>query len=180
MTLERHRDEAIRLIHNRLTESRDLPDIEKLNYQGSLGGAQECAGDIAGVRATAQQMLGLLETLSQKDPDNPFFVSGLSQVHAALGEKDAAIKEAEHAIALLPSAKDAVAGPLLEENLAAVEVSVGEKDSAIPRLQHLLEIPYVNPLTPARLRLDPQWDSLRGDPRFQKLINARDSAKTKP
>ena len=71
-------------------------------------------------------------------------------------------------------------GPTYEENLASVEALVGDKNHAIPRLQRLLEIPYTNFLTPALLRLDPQWDSLRGDPRFQKLINDRDAAKVKP
>ncbi|HEY8669875.1 MAG TPA: tetratricopeptide repeat protein, partial [Terriglobales bacterium] len=180
LILERHCDEAVRLAHNRLTESHNPSDIETLDDQGSLASAQECAGDMAGARVTAQELLGLLKALSQKDPDNPFFMSGLSQVHAVLGEKDAAIKEGERAIALLPAAKDAVTGPILEEHLAEVEVLVGDKARAIPRLQHLLEIPYVNPLTPARLRLDPQWDSLRGDPRFQKLINEGDATKLKP
>ena len=178
--LERHFDEAIRLIHSRLTESRDLPDFERLFDPLFLVVAQECAGDIAGARATAQQMLPPLETLCQKAPDNPNFASGLSLIHAVLGEKDAAIKEAERAITLLPSAKDAVDGPTYEENLASVEAMVGDKNRAIPRLQRLLEIPYTNCLTPALLRLDPKWDSLRDDPRFQKLINDRDAAKVKP
>jgi hypothetical protein len=86
-----------------------------------------------------------------------------------LGQKDAAIKEAERAITLLPSGKDAVDGPKAEENLASVEAIVDDKNRAIPRLQRLLAIPYSNCLTPALLRLDPQWDPLRGDPRFQKL-----------
>ena len=167
--LERHFDEAIRLIHSRLTEYRDLSDIERFFNPFFLVLAQEYAGDIVGARATAQQMLGPLETLSQKDPDNPNFAQVLSLIHAVLGQKDAAIKEAERAITLLPSAKDAVDGPRDEENLASVEVLVGDKNSAIPRLQHLLQIPYTNCLTPALLRLDPQWDPLRGDPRFQKL-----------
>jgi hypothetical protein len=55
--------------------------------------------------------------------------------------------------------------------LAFVEVLVGDKDSAIPRLHHLLQIPYNNYLTPALLRLNPQWDPLRGDARFQKLCD---------
>jgi len=97
----------------------------------------------------------------------------LSLIHAVLGEKDAAIKEAERAITLLPSGKDAADGPLGEENLAFVEVLVGDKDRAIPRLQHLLEIPYNNCLTPALLRLNPQWDALRGDPAFQKLCEEK-------
>jgi TolB-like protein/predicted Zn-dependent protease len=171
--LERHFDEAIRLIHSRLTESRDLPDFERLFEPLFLVLAQECAGDVAGGRATAQQMLPSLETFGKKAPNNPFFALGLSLVHAVLGEKDAAIKEAERAITLLPSAKDAVDGPTYEEHLAWVEVMVGDKNRAIPRLQRLLAIPYINCLTPALLRLDPKWDPLRGDPRFQKLCEEK-------
>jgi len=171
--LERHFDEAIRLIHGRLTEYRDVSDIERFFNPFFLFLAQEYAGDIVGARATAQQMLHPLEPLSQKDPDNPNFAQALSLIHAVLGQKDAAIKEAERAITLLPSGKDAVDGPRGEENLAFVEVLLGDKDSAIPRLQHLLEIPYSNCLTPALLRLHPQWDPLRGDPRFQKLCEEK-------
>jgi TolB-like protein len=170
--LERHFDEAIRLIHSRL-ESRDLPNFERLFEPLFLVLAQKCAGDIAGARATAQQMLPSLETFGKKAPDTPFFALGLSIVHAVLGEKDAAIKEAERAITLLPTEKDAMDGPSYEENLAAVEATVGDKNRAIPRLQHLLEIPYNNCLTPALLRLDPKWDPLRGDPRFQKLCEEK-------
>ena len=171
--LERHFDEAIRLIHSRLTESRDPSDIERLFNPFFLVFAQKNAGDIAGARATAQQLLGPLETLCKKDPDNPNLASGLSQIHAVLGQKDEAIKEAERAIALLPSAKDAVVGPKAEENLASVEAMVGDKNRAIPRLQRLLEIPYNNFLTPALLRFDPQWDPLRADPAFQKLCEEK-------
>jgi hypothetical protein len=103
-------------------------------------------------------VLGPLETLCQKDPDNPNFVSALSIIHAVLGQKDAAIKEAERAIAPRPSGKDAVDGPTNEENLAFVKVLVGDKNRAIPTQQRLLEIPYSNCLTPALLRLHPQWD----------------------
>ena len=171
--LERHFDEAIRLIHSRLTEYRDLSDIERLFNQFFLVLAKEYAGDIVGARATAQQVLGPLETLCQKDPDNPNFAQALSLIHAVLGQKDAAIKEAERAITLLPTVKDAVDGPTYEENLAFVEVLVGDKNRAIPRLQRLLEIPYTDCLTPALLRLHPQWDPLRGDPAFQKLCEEK-------
>jgi TolB-like protein/class 3 adenylate cyclase/Flp pilus assembly protein TadD len=173
LLLERHFDDAIRLIHSRLTEYRDLSDIERLFDQFLLVLAHENAGDIAGTRATAQQVLGPLETLCQKDPDNANFAQVLSIIHAVLGQKDAAIKEAERAIALRPTVKDAVDGPVNEENLAFVEVLVGDKNGAIPRLQRLLEIPYRNYLTPALLRLHPQWDPLRGDPAFQKLCEEK-------
>jgi serine/threonine-protein kinase len=171
--LERHFDEAIRLIHSRLTEYGDLSDVERLFDQFLLVLAQENAGDIAGARATAQQVLGPLETLCQRDPDNANFAQVLSIIHAVLGQKDAAIKEAERAIALRPTVKDAVAGPTNEENLAFVEVLVGDKNRAIPRLQHLLQVPYADCVTPALLRLDPRWDSLRGDPAFQKLCQEK-------
>ena len=171
--LERHFDEAIQLIHGRLTEYRDLPDIERFFNPYFLVLAKESAGDMAGARATAQQMLRPLETLSQKDPDNPNFAEALSLIYAVLGQKDAAIKEAERAMTLLPSGKDAVDGPRVEENLAFVEVLVGDKNGAIPRLQRLLAIPYSNCLTPALLRLHPQWDPLRGDARFQKLCEEK-------
>src|SRR5438477_12702434 len=118
-------------------------------------------------------MLPLIEKFSQKSPNSPPIAAGLSLVHAILGEKDAAIKEAERAIALLPSAKDAVDGPTYEENLAFVEARVGDKSRAILTLQRLSEIPYSNCLTPALLRLDPKWDALRGDPRFQKLCEEK-------
>jgi serine/threonine-protein kinase len=178
LILERHCDEAVRLIQSRLAESRDLSDFERLIAQFSLLGTQECAGDIAGARATARQLLGPLETLSKKDPDSPPFALGLSQIHAVLGEKDEAIKEAERAITLLPSVKDAVDGPSYEENLASVEVLVGNKDRAIPMLKRLLKIPYLthaygSGVTPALLRLDPIWDPLRADPAFQKLCEEK-------
>jgi len=169
--LERHFDEALRLIHSRLTESPNVSDIERLFNPFSLVLAQENAGDIVGARATAQQMLRPLETLCQKDPDNPTFAQALSQIYAVLGQKDAAIKEAERAITLLSTVKDAVDGPGAEYNLAIVEVLVGDKNGAIPRLQHLLQVPYNNCVTPALLRLHPLWDPLRGDPAFQKLCD---------
>jgi serine/threonine protein kinase/Flp pilus assembly protein TadD len=171
--LERHFDEAIRLIHSRRTETRDLSDFERLFDQFSLVLSQQYAGDLVGARGTAQQMLGPLETLCQKDPDNTNFAQVLSVIYAVLGQKDAAIKEAERAITLLPSGKDAVDGPTGKENLAFVEVLVGDKNRAIPRLQRLLEIPYDGYLTPALLRLHPQWDPLRSDPRFQKLCEEK-------
>ncbi len=137
--LERHFDEALRLIHSRLTESPNVSDIERLFNPFFLVLAQENAGDIVGARANAQQMLRPLETLCQKDPDNPTFAQALSQIYAVLGQKDAAIKEAERAITLLSTVKDAVDGPGAEYNLAIVEVLVGDKNGAIPRLQHLLQ-----------------------------------------
>ena len=90
-----------------------------------------------------------------------------------MGEKDSALKLAQRAIMLLPRAKDAVNGPTLEENLALIQTIFGGNSHAISVLTQLLQSPYGGmscdpaPITPALLRLDPLWDSLRGDPAFQ-------------
>jgi serine/threonine-protein kinase len=89
-----------------------------------------------------------------------------------------ALKEAERAVTLLPSAKDQVTGPALEENLALIQTIFGENSRAVSTLTQLLQTPYGSwlysaPVTPALLRLDPIWDPLRADPAFQKLCEEK-------
>jgi len=81
-------------------------------------------------------------------------------------------------MATLPIEKDALFGPRSLDALARVAAGIGERDRAIVSLQELLSTPGVGllaegvPLTPALLRLDPMFDPLRNDPRFQKLAAA--------
>jgi serine/threonine-protein kinase len=93
-----------------------------------------------------------------------------------LGDNAAALTLAERAIALFPIDKDALTGPRPLDILARVAARAGDRDRSISMLTKLLSTPYEAPLaanpplTPALLRLDPMFEPLRKDPRFQKLV----------
>ena len=101
-----------------------------------------------------------------------------------LGDKAAALALAERAIAANPIEKDATSGPSGIETLARVAAQMGEPDRAIAALRKLLSIPALTdtaaPFTPALLRLDPMFDPLRNDSRFQELVAPADTALSAP
>ena len=174
LRLERHYGEAIRLVRARLVQFHFTAEIAKGLNQVLLALNQRLAGDTGGAKATAEDACNTLEPLSRNQPDNAHLAALLSQAYAALGEKDSASREAERAIMLLPSAKDRVNGPALEESLAIIQTIFGENSRAISTLTRLFQTPYLSllyftPVTPALLRLDRLWDPLRADPAFQKL-----------
>ena len=178
LRLERNLGEAVRSLQARQAQFHFTSEIDKGSNQLLLAGYQYLAGDTAGAKATAEQVRNTLEPLYKNQLDNSVLAGELSQLYAVLGRKDLALREAERAIMFLPSTKDRVAGPRLEENLALIETVVGDNSRAISTLTRLLQTPYESalygaPVTPALLRLDPIWDPLRSDPAFQKLCEEK-------
>ncbi len=139
-----------------------------------LGWAQDVSGDHAAAQETWRQARSELEPFLKEQPGNYLLIVDLALTSMGLDDK-AALALAERAIAANPIEKDVLTGPRLLDIFARVAARMGERDRAIAALQKLLSIPYEGPLasnvplTPALLRLDPMFDPLRNDPRFQKL-----------
>src|SRR5438477_125317 len=134
-----------------------------------VGFARKALHDEAGARAALLKAKDLVEAQLKQSPDSPDLRIQRAKVLAYLGEKDAALTEAQRATEILPESKDAFGGPEITEGAAKVCAIVGENARAIELLDGLLSRP--SPVTVALLKLSPAWDPLRKDPRFQALID---------
>src|SRR5438128_712026 len=159
-----------------LREAESLPDDLFHEFQQHLsdkyyliGFARKALQDQAGAQAAFLKAKEILDLQIKQSPDSPDMHIQLAKVLAHLGEKDAALAEAQRATELLPESKDAFGGPEIAAGVAEVYAILGENDRAIEILDGLLSRP--SGVTVQGLKVNPIWDPLRNDPRFQALLD---------
>jgi len=152
-----------------------LPDDQLAGYPGGLwskyyyiGFARKALQDQPGARAAFLRARSAAEDALKQNPDAAKLHMQLAKALAHLGEKDAALAEAQRASELQPESKDAFEGPDITEGVAQVQTIVGENNRAIEILDGLLSRP--SGVTVQMLKINPIWDSLRNHPGFQALL----------
>jgi tetratricopeptide (TPR) repeat protein len=111
-----------------------------------------------------------MEKVLREQPDYAQALCVMGMSDAALGHKEDAIREGRRAVELLPVTKDMMAGGVVLANLAIIYAWAGEKDLALEQLAKAIRFPSSNFLSYGQLKLHPFWDPLRGDPRFERLV----------
>ena len=133
-----------------------------------IGFTRKALQDQPGARAAFLRARSAAEDSLKQNPDAAKLRIQLAKALAHLGEKDAALAEAQRASELEPESKDAFEGPDITEGVAQVQTIVGENNRAIEILDGLLSRP--SGVTVQILKINPIWDPLRKDPRFQALL----------
>jgi TolB-like protein/Tfp pilus assembly protein PilF len=126
------------------------------------------AGQAELARAAFDSARVLLEAAVSERPDDQWRHQSLGVAYAGLGMKEAAVREGQMAVDLMPVSRDAILAPIYLRGLANIYTMVGDYDAAIDLLDYLLSIPSW--MSVPQLRLHPMWDPLRDHPRFQALL----------
>jgi tetratricopeptide (TPR) repeat protein len=124
-------------------------------------------GERALARAYADSARVALETQLRHSPNDAQLHAQLGLALSHLGRREAAVREGEQAVALKPIPEDATMGPYVQHQLARIYLRVGENAKALDRIEQLLRVNYY--LSPGWLRIDPGFEPLRGNPRFDRL-----------
>jgi TolB-like protein/predicted Ser/Thr protein kinase/Tfp pilus assembly protein PilF len=133
-----------------------------------MGIVARVKGDVVAAQSAFTAARVEQEAVRRARPDDVPALSALGMIDAGLGRKEEALREGRRAAELMPLAKDATEAPGLIFDLAFIYAWTGERDLALEQLEMVSKIP--GGPTYGTLRLDPVWDSLRGDPRFEKIV----------
>jgi TolB-like protein/predicted Zn-dependent protease len=164
--------EAIALLQTAVAQTTAVP--QRNEYRLWLGDLQRLSGDATAANTTYGVARTELEQLLSTQPQNLDIMDTLALLCAGLSDKEAALKYAEDAVRLMPVSKDALGGRIAEVTRAIIYARFADRGRAIPALERLLKLPGGRPpITPATLRLNPEFDPLRNDPRFGKLCEEK-------
>jgi tetratricopeptide (TPR) repeat protein len=159
-------DEGQRELLLRLTPSSF--DDDRGNWALCLVQAYALKGDPANVRAYAEEARKAIEEQLRAAPEDPQRHAFLGLSLAYLGRKDEAIREGQRSVALDPVSKNGLDGPYYQHQFARIYMLVGEPEKALDQLEPLMKIPYW--ISPGWLKIDPNFDPLRKNPRFRRLV----------
>ncbi len=169
LTLERKFPEALQVLERFRGETMfttTTAPAPKAFLQGLIHLLQ---GDKTKAQPELEHARLISEKLLREAPEDSARHAQHGLILATLGQKQEAIAEGKRAVELLPESRDALDGPQATANLAQIYAWTGEFDEAFRLLDHLFAVP--SNLTVPMLKLDPAWDPLRQDPRFQALID---------
>jgi TolB-like protein/Flp pilus assembly protein TadD len=140
--------------------------------------ALEACGQTHEAHAAYERAVPILRAAINSGTAESSIHASLGQAYAGLGRKTDALREGLKAAELLPVSADAFDGPVYLEQLAEIQARVGNIDEALSLIRQLLDIPAGFVMSQALLKLDPFWDPLRGDPRFEALVQKVVAPKT--
>jgi TolB-like protein/Flp pilus assembly protein TadD len=146
-----------------------IPVNVRMPHHFCEGLAALAQDDVATAETAFTAARAEMEAILREQPEYAEALCVLGMSDAALGRREEALAEGRRAIELCPVSKDAVLGAELLRNLAIIHAWTGEKDLALKQLEEVLQIP--SPISYGQLRLFPWWDSLRDDPRFERLVS---------
>ena len=170
LVFQRKFDEAIAKITAGLAREQSPPALIVAFADNTLGALQVVAGRKEQALPFLEKAEAELLAIRNQGNTSPEVLATLLETHALLGRRAEVEREIPEIIATI--AKDKWRGPSAEADAARAWSILGDRDRALPILERLLAQPYADALTPAQLRLDPVWDAIRDDPRFQKLANS--------